>query len=76
MKDIAQMSQVGYERLLNSLAEVLQTQRRFIKIEREERIDSTIVHYTVKKQGTFYRYLVVVMEVGNRILIDNRGLII
>ena len=76
MKDIKNMSQVGYERLLNSLASVLQTQRRFIKIEREERIDPSIVHYTVKKRGSFNRYLVAILEVGNRTIIENRGLII
>lgn len=76
MKDIAQMSQVGYERLMNDIASVLCTQRRFVKIESEKRIDPFIVHYKVKKHGEFNRYLVVATEISSRIVIENRGLII
>lgn len=76
MKDIKDMSQVGYERLLNTLASVLHTQRRFIKIESEKRIDPLIVHYTVKKRSEHNRYLVSAIEISNRIIFKNEGLII
>lgn len=76
MKDIAQMSQVGYERLLNTVASVLRTQRRFIKIESEKRIDPLIVHYTVKKRGEHNRYLVSAIEISSRVIFKNEGLIL
>ncbi len=76
MKDIAQMSQVEYHSLLNDIASVLRTQRRFIKIESEKRVDPAIVRYVVKKRGEFNRYLVVAMVLANHIIIHNRGLIV
>lgn len=76
MKDLKDMSQVGYERFLNTVAGLLHTQRRFIKIEKETRIDPLIVHYTVKKYGEFNRYLVTAIVIANRVIIKNEGLII
>ncbi len=76
MKDIAQMSQNSFDRLLNQLAGVLRTQRRFIKIVSEQRIDPCLVHYRVKVKGTYYLYSVAVMEVANRFIVNNRGLIL
>lgn len=76
MKSIKEMSQVGYERLLNTIASALQTQRRFIKIETEEYIEPAYVRYKVKRRGEFHRYLVTALEVGNRVIFKNVGVII
>lgn len=76
MKDLSQMSQVGYERLLNEIASLLRTCRRFVKIESEERITPNIVHYKVKRKGAFNRYLITAIDFGNRVIFENRGLIL
>ena len=76
MKDLAQMSQVGYERFLNTVAGLLHTQRRFIKIEKETRIDPLMVRYIVKKRGEFNRYLVTAIVISNRVIFKNEGLIV
>lgn len=76
MKNISQMSQIEYERFMSSISSVLRTQRRFIKIERENHISPFLIHYIVKKDGEFYRYLVSAMETNSRIKFENRGFII
>lgn len=76
MKDISEMSQFTYERLLTAIAGALRTQRRFLTIESETRIAPHIVQYKVKRRGSYHRYLVSAMEMNDKIKVENRGLII
>lgn len=70
------LTQKEYERLLNRLAEVIQTQRRFITIISAERVNSVSTRYKVKCQGAYYPYLIeeVFTDSGNIYL--NLGVII
>lgn len=52
------LTQKEYERLLNNLAGAIQTQRRFITILSAEQKMATVTRYTVKRQGSYYPYVV------------------
>ena len=47
-----------YSRLLTRLAETIHTQRKFITIERAERINSVTNRYMVKRQSVYYLYVI------------------
>lgn len=66
------LTQTEYERLLNRLAEAIQTQRRFITILSAERVNSVSTRYTVKCKSSYYPYLL--EDMGFCVL--NWGLII
>lgn len=76
MKDISEMSQFDYERLLNAVAGVLRAQRRFITIESEKLVAPHTVRYKVKRRGAYNRYLVSASDFSGRIVAKNMGVII
>lgn len=56
------LTQNEYERLLNGLAGAIQTQRRFIEIISAERASNGCMRYKVKRQGSYYLYLIEEMK--------------
>ena len=59
MEKLGKLTQKEYERLLNCLAGVIQTQRRFIELECViRRTDGSRVCYKVKRKGVYYSYLI------------------
>lgn len=52
------LTQFEYERLLSRLAGAIRTQKRFITIESAEQVNVNVIRYTVKRQGSFYPYLI------------------
>ena len=59
MAKLGQLTQQEYERLLNCLAGVIQTQRRFIEIEDViRRTDGSCTCYRVKRKGVYYSYMI------------------
>lgn len=62
-----------YERLLSSLAHSLQTHRRLITLLTAERIDEKRTQYVVKKQGTYYPYVIEETSVFSRYDYRNMG---
>lgn len=58
MNELAKLTQKEYERLLNRLAGAIQTQRRFITILSTETVNAIATRFKVKRQGTYYPYLI------------------
>lgn len=48
MKDIREMTQSEYLELLGRLAVAIQTQRRFVAIEKAERVSDTVMRYSMR----------------------------
>lgn len=76
MKDIREMTQSEYVELLGRLAAAIQTQRRFVAIEKAERVSDTVMRYKVKRQGAYYRYLIEERAVGDGYKMSNLGVIL
>lgn len=55
MKDINSMSQIEYDRLMNTLSRALRTQRRFVTLCGKIPLDDGKVAYSVKLRGFGYR---------------------
>lgn len=78
MTELNKLTQTEYDRLLNRLAGVLQTQRGFIEIEDvTRRNDASRVCYRVKRKGVYYSYMIEERSdlQGNR-LYQNLGFVI
>jgi hypothetical protein len=77
MKDLDEMCQSEYDYLLSSVASLLHTYRRNIKIVSWERVSDLVIKLRVKRIGVFNHYCVSVWDfsfVNNGISFFNEGL--
>lgn len=70
------LTQIGYDRLLSRLAEVIHTQRRFITIISSEQISPVAIRYKVKRKGAYYPYLIEQVFTSAGYIYLNLGLVI